>query len=111
MDAQTVVSFVRFMNENPKLKHNRKAFKKLIDKIGNDSYNIRRKNLMNAIENQKQSFMECFDIYEKFVKEHGSDLFSEDINVTVDNLVKAFGIELKDAEAADKKMDEADDRN
>lgn len=98
MDAQTVVSFVRFMNSNPKLKHNKKAFKKEIDKAGDEMFRIRKKKVFDQIKEQKSKLMDCFDIYEKFLEENKEDLFSSDISPDemVERLMKVFGIEVKE---------------
>ncbi len=92
MNAETIISFLKFMNENPDMKHNRKAYKKTVDKIGDDMFIIRKQRLFKAIQQQKKDLMDCFDIYEKFVKENGEDIFKEDTENAVNKLVEAFGL-------------------
>lgn len=102
MDAQTVMSFIQLMNENPELKKNKKTFKKYVDKTGFEYFKIRKGQIYKMIIEQKKKFLECYDIYEKFMQEHGFDLFDPNIDTDdiVNKMVEAFDIELKDAEEA-----------
>lgn len=98
MDAQIVVSFVRLMREHPQLEGNKKAYKKIIDKVADDTFTIQKQQLFNKIKKEKKDYMECYDIYMKFMAENGNQLFDKDTptDEIVEKMFGAFNINIKD---------------
>lgn len=108
MDIQTVITFCRLINDHPHLKKDRKLFKKTLDKNVDYTFKIRKQELFKNLKESENKLLECFDIYQKFVKENAEDLFSSEISSEeiADKLCEAFGIELKEAEAEDAAQSE-----
>lgn len=105
MDAQTVVSFVRLMREHPQLKGNKKAYKKLIDRVADDTFTLKKQELFNAVKADKKKYMQCYDIYTKFMSENEGDMFNNDIpsDEIVERMLKAF--DVKEEENVDNNIE------
>lgn len=108
MDVQTVVTFVRLMNEHPNLKKDKKLFKRVLDKNVDYTFKIRKQELFKSLKDSENKLLECFDIYQKFVKENQEELFSSESSSEeiADKLCEAFGIALKEAEGEDESRDQ-----
>ena len=108
MDAQTVVGFFRFLRENPKAAHDKKAYVKLLNKAGDEAFKVRKARLHKMIAEQKKNLIDCFDIYEGYVSETGFDPATageDEIMKFIDEVIKRMGIEQPKEEAPDEQQD------
>ena len=105
MDAKKIVTFIRFIRENPDLAHDREKFTAEINRAGDELIKLKTELLRLSIEAQKEELAECFDIWEKFTKENNIDIFhagETEIEKFIVNAVKAFGLEEKEGSNAEQ---------
>ena len=100
MEKESVISFIRIMQNFPKLQHKRKGFQKVVNEIGDKAFKKQKESLLKTISKQKNEIMECFDIYEKLLAEN--DPVVTDQEELIKMFIEHTGIQVQE---------ESNDRN